>query len=107
VTPGRLAWTGVIQPTPLGRAYTVRITYATGEDPKVVVVDPTLDSRPGEPLPHVFRDGCLCLYEDGEWLPSMFIAETIVPWTSEWLAHYEIWKATGRWCGDAEPPAQP
>jgi hypothetical protein len=37
----------------------------------------------------------------------MFIAETIVPWACEWLAYYEIWKATGHWSGDQEPPPPP
>ncbi len=104
---GRLVWTGVLQPTPLSRHYTVRITHATGDHPSVVVVHPMLESRPGEPLPHVYREGCLCLYKDGEWQPSMFIAHTIVPWACEWLAYYEVWKATGHWYGNREPAAPP
>jgi hypothetical protein len=27
------------------------------------------------------------------------IADTIVPWTAEWLVHYEIWLVTGEWYG--------
>jgi len=27
----------------------------------------------------------------------MYIADTIVPWTVEWLAAYEGWRATGTW----------
>ena len=27
----------------------------------------------------------------------MYIAATIVPWTVEWLAAYEGWRATGTW----------
>ena len=34
-----------------------------------------------------------------EWDKTKFIAETIIPWTSEWLLHYEIWVATGTWHG--------
>jgi hypothetical protein len=107
IAPGRLAWTGAIQPTPVSRTYTLRVIYTTGGHPSVLVLRPTLDSRPGEALPHVFRDGSLCLYQDDEWQPSMFIADSILPWASEWLAHYELWKATGHWCGDREPPAPP
>jgi hypothetical protein len=29
----------------------------------------------------------------------MSIADTIVPWTSEWLMYYEIWLATSDWYG--------
>jgi hypothetical protein len=29
----------------------------------------------------------------------MPIIDTIIPWTSEWLLHYECWLATGKWHG--------
>jgi hypothetical protein len=28
-----------------------------------------------------------------------FIADTLVPWASEWLFDYELWLATGEWYG--------
>ena len=34
----------------------------------------------------------------------MNIAETIIPWASEWLLHYEIWLATGEWQGGGIHP---
>jgi len=34
----------------------------------------------------------------------MFLADTILPWAAEWLAHYEIWFATGTWYGGGEWP---
>jgi hypothetical protein len=106
IRPTILVWTGDIQPTPLSSIYTVQITHRVGRLPRVVVVDSPLDGRPGEPLPHFYREGSLCLHLRNEWNPGMFIVETILPWTSEWLAHYEIWKATGDWHGGGEPPAQ-
>jgi hypothetical protein len=55
---------------------------------------------PGEILPHFNPDNTLCLYHSAkEWTPAMYLAETIVPWASEWLFHYEIWKGTGEWRG--------
>ena len=30
---------------------------------------------------------------------DMTIAKTILPWTSEWLVHYQLWLATGEWHG--------
>ncbi|MYD87819.1 MAG: hypothetical protein F4018_15215 [Acidobacteria bacterium] len=30
----------------------------------------------------------------------------IVPWTSEWLACYEIWLATGKWLGGGTTPGE-
>ena len=34
----------------------------------------------------------------------MSIADTIVPWTAEWLVHYEIWLVTGEWYGGGDWP---
>ena len=43
----------------------------------------------------------LCLYDPlkREWRPVDAISDTIVPWTIDWLACYEVWLATGRWTG--------
>jgi hypothetical protein len=100
----QLTWTGELQPTPLSRTYLIRVTYQLGRQPKAVVIKPALDGRPGEALPHVYEDGSLCLYLRGDWRPKMFLADSIVPWASEWLMYYEIWKATGSWEGGGEWP---
>ena len=34
----------------------------------------------------------------------MSIADTIVPWTAEWLVYYEIWLMTGEWYGGGDWP---
>lgn len=47
----------------------------------------------------MYTDGSLCLHVPGEWRPDMLLAATIVPWTLEWLVHYEAWLATGEWRG--------
>jgi hypothetical protein len=70
----------------------------------VRVQRPQLDGRPGESLPHVYREGTLCLYRKGEWSSAMLIANSIVPWASEWLLFYEIWLATGEWHGGGDWP---
>ena len=57
-------------------------------------------------LPHVFPGDNLCLHFPGEWTPEKSIATTIVPWTSEWLLHYEIWVFTGKWTGGGHQPSQ-
>jgi hypothetical protein len=41
----------------------------------------------------------LCLYYPGQWRPDLLLSTTIVPWTAEWLMHYELWLATGHWTG--------
>ncbi len=51
-------------------------------------------------LPHYYHDKqALCLYDAVDWRPWMKLADTIVPWTVEWLWFYELWKATGEWHG--------
>jgi hypothetical protein len=80
--------------------------YKLGQRPNVYVVDPRLTRRNGEQAPHLYGKSELCLYRPGrgEWSPSMLLSDTIVPWASEWLLHYEIWLATGEWTGGGEHP---
>jgi hypothetical protein len=101
--PARLVWTGTIQPTPLSRQYRVKVTYRATRLPVVRVLD-HLEGRPGEPLPHVYREGTLCLHLPGEWTPEMLVVDSTLPWTAEWLINYEIWKATGEWHGGGQWP---
>lgn len=108
LSPTRFVWTDTLQPSPASRFYTVRIVLSNGRFPRVEVVEPTLETRPGESLPHVFDDGSLCLHLENEWTSDMLLVETTLPWTSEWLINYEIWKATVAWYGGGQwPPPRP
>jgi hypothetical protein len=100
VKHGRLLWSIQLQPTPISVTYTILVDYQLGRHPRVYVPDPELVIRPDEELPHTFiHDDSLCLYYD-EFSPSRdLIADTLVPWASEWLLHYELWLATGAWHG--------
>lgn len=82
--------------------------------PLVFVLEPVLRPREGEAfvdVPHLQfdssspEDSALCLYDpdEGEWNPTMLIADTTVPWASEWLHHYELWHADGVWYGPNAP----
>jgi hypothetical protein len=77
-------------------------------EPSVRVVEPGLESRGGEAPPHLYRGEKLCLYYPrfNEWHGGMFLAHTIVPWTSEWLFNYELWLATGEWFGGGIHPQE-
>lgn len=46
--------------------YTVGIRYAHRRRPKVKVLNPMLESRPDESLPHVYPGDELCLYYGNE-----------------------------------------
>jgi hypothetical protein len=101
---GQLTCRIVLTPSSLSRSYTVQISYRLGGHPQVRVLNPVLDGRLGESLPHVYREGTLCLYLDGEWSSTMLLADSIVPWASEWLLFYELWVPGGEWHGGGEWP---
>jgi len=104
--PGGILATGRVRPEPACRSYKVRIRYS-GKYPIVRVVDPLLRKMPeGKRVPHTYADGSLCLYHPdyGDWSTDKAIADTIVPWVSEWLYFYEFWLATNVWLGGGVHP---
>lgn len=104
VKSGTLAWAVTLQPTPMSVEYMVGIRYTHQQRPKVSVLSPTLETRPGDPLPHIYPGNELCLYYGNEFDGSkQLIATTIVPWASEWLYYYEHWMFTGKWLGSEAP----
>jgi hypothetical protein len=99
----RPTWIGTLQPTEKSPEYVVKVTYSYSPDeyPKVWVVSPPIDPSSR----HLYRDGSLCLHypKDWDWRPQEYLAKTIIPWTAEWLAFYEIWRLTGEWYGEEAP----
>jgi len=96
---GVLRWTGELQSSEVSRQYLVDLRYAPPYHPRVFVRRPKLVVDADGNLPHVYPDSSLCLHQPSQWSPGDPIAETILPWTCEWLLHYEFWLATGEWCG--------
>lgn len=99
-----LRWWCSLSPTPYSSTYNLKLVYRGNKHPDVYVVSPRLEIYPGEAkLKHVYNSEKqhLCLYYRpvNEWSPSMYIADTIVPWSCEWLYYYEIWSVTGIWHG--------
>jgi hypothetical protein len=88
-----------IQPSPASQTYTVCLRYQNRRRPQITVIDPQLIRSDAQDLPHVYPGDELCLYYPGEWRHDMLLATTILPWTAEWLMHYELWLITGRWTG--------
>ena len=115
-------WKGTLRP--LAQIYWIQIsllrirhggTRADEIREEVRVIDPLLRRRaenPQEQVPHVYSIPGdperlrLCLYdpEKTEWHAGCVVANTIVPWTIDWLACYEGWLATGRWVGGGRHP---
>ena len=106
INRGELTWVGTLMPYPLSRNYRVRLRYKLSGSPEVEVLDPELERRNGKKPPHLYKGDRLCLYlpRTGEWDRGKLLSDTIVPWTSEWLLHYEIWLTTDEWCGGGINP---
>lgn len=121
----RVTWNGPLRP--FAQTYIVRVDVARyrrigklqvngtlGADVTLIAPELQLSTpfAPGESTPHLYPDAenptksRLCLFDPAtrEWLPGMAIADTIIPWTIDWLASYEGWRATGVWTGGGRHP---
>lgn len=105
-----LLWSGKIKPTALSKEYTVILTYRLGNSPKVWVVGDELEKLDDINFPHKYDINAenkmvqICLYRYSEFNSHKLLANTIIPWTVEWLYFYELWLATGEWLGGGEHP---
>ena len=97
---------GKLTPSALSETYTVTLQYNLNDSPIVHVVDPALRQYEGRKPEHLYEDDSLCLYLPGghEWSRDQLLVKTVVPWTCEWLLHYEFWLCTGEWSGGGLHP---
>lgn len=106
VLRGRLlTWKGTLTPSLLSQTYEVVVVLEEDFKPLVYVVSPPWRYYQDKPLPHVYPHQTLCLFLDNEWGPWAALADTILPWTTEWLFFYEAWTVTGEWIGGGVHPA--
>lgn len=110
-----IVWRGKVRG--FQKDYRIQIQWgwmSKGTPPYVFILDPVIRPRAGEAfvdLPHlIYNDAApeksaLCLFDPdtGEWSNRQLIADTTIPWTSEWLHHYELWHVTGVWSGPNAP----
>lgn len=104
---GQISVTGVIKPTARSVSYSFSLTYRLTKRPKVKILNPVLTKNfKGDPIPHVYPGDELCLYypKFDEFNSTRLISDSIVPWTSLWLYHYENWHITGTWQGGGKHP---
>jgi hypothetical protein len=100
-----LTWIHSITPSPLSETYKVKLQYLKDNGVKVYVINPKplVLAKGKSVLPHVYDSvkQQLCLYypRKNEWNMGMLLTESIIPWISEWLFHYELWVGTGDWKG--------
>jgi len=104
IARNRLQWQCALQPSAFSRTYRVEIKYRLGNLPVIVVWHPCpRELSGGRKPPHTYAGEAdpLCVFYPAaqEWNSSMPIARTIVPWSCEWLLHFEAWLFTGIWEG--------
>lgn len=91
-----------IKPTESSRTYIAQIKLTGSKKLDVFVIKPNLakENKDNKNVPHMYslEKGKICLYLPKE-INYTDNYSTVVPWISEWLYHYEIWKITGEWCG--------
>lgn len=96
-----IVWKGKLKSSPIGDEYLIEVSYKKGEAPKIFILDPPKLKLPDgvKVLEHVYdtKKQRLCLYypKAKEWKETMTISSTIMPWTIEWLYHYEVWLING------------
>jgi hypothetical protein len=98
---------GYIQPTSRSIKYKVKIKYTLNKQPEITVLEPKLvKNSSSKKIPHTYTRNRLCLFRPkyGEFQYWNYISKTIIPWTSLWLYHYEVWHMTGNWQGGGEHP---
>lgn len=105
--PTSLVWSGHLQPSALSERYLIEVSLKDGNRPVVKVIAPALMPDEKGSLPHIWEDGSLCLNTAEQWTSKMLLVDTIIPWSSEWLFHYEAWRGTGIWFGDGPSAEHP
>jgi len=99
-----------LRASPVSRGHgVVKRGDRSADSPEVVVVSPDLNElADGRHLPHVYstKPVRLCLFDPqtAEWSPGASIADTIVPWTYEWLFYFEEWLVSDEWKGGGRHP---
>jgi len=104
---GRVIWTGDWWPHALSDTYKIRVSYTIGLRPTIAILSPQLSLAEGKTcLPHVHPKGHMdiCVHRPNEWTSAQYIADTIMPWISQWLRFYEVWEQTGSWEGEGTHP---
>lgn len=81
------------------KEYQIEIKETLHMNPKVWVIKPRIKQNFNI---HMYKDRSLCLYYPfhPEAKKYINIAKYIIPWTSEWLIYYELYKEHGVWYGD-------
>lgn len=118
--PWLVIWEGPVRS--FARTYLVRIFWhrfwpgdfeVPNPNPQIVVLDPPLQDRPDERIPHMYRRSGrtdrVCGWDPAadDWDFTKPVADTIIPFIVQWLCSYEIWRVTGDWPAPGRHPELP
>jgi hypothetical protein len=98
-----LICSGVLKPNMITTQYKIRLTYKVGSIPVVKILSPII--VPNKHI-HMYSDGSLCLYyePDMKWGNRTLISKYTIPWITEWILYYELYKVNGNvWEGRESP----
>lgn len=91
-----------IKPTKTSLSYMIKLEVLKAYKPRIYIVSPSPQKlfKNLKEIPHIFsrKEGRICLYY-GKEITFETDYSIIIPWISEWLFYFEIWKITGKWCG--------
>lgn len=109
----QLEYRFLISPFPGARRYQCLVTLDRLGFAQAFVLSPDLNELAGgKPLPHIYKRGgrgtelCLYLPGSGEWSAEMWLTETFVAWTIEWLRFFELWLVDEEWRGGGKHPEE-
>lgn len=89
-----------IKPCDFCRVFSVRMEYSNSMLPRIYVINPDIYEENNKKPEHIYdwRKGRICLFMPKEINFSSYY-DVIIPWISEWIFYYEIWRITGNWDG--------
>lgn len=102
ITDGKLLGKGKIKPNGCKKEYEILVEYdinRQGRKERVYVLNDS-QIKFGK-TPHLYPGNSLCLYYPKDLSPHLDLNFVdVMPWISEWLVMYELWKKYGVWLAD-------
>lgn len=102
IIDGRLLGKGKVKPNGCKKEYEVLVEYDINKEGRKERVYVLNDShiKFGK-TPHLYPGNSLCLYYPKDLSPQLDLNfADVIPWISEWLVMYELWKKYGVWLAD-------
>jgi hypothetical protein len=105
----RLYWWTSIRPSPLSRAYKIRIVFQPCHSLEICVLSPPLKSLVNaRRIPHLYdqKKEKLCLYLPGtrELDFTLPLSQQLLPWAALWFFYFEEWLESNEWKGGGAHP---